>query len=101
MRQGQVGPEAIDGVSPRAGRTSLVSDAVVDKFEQRVRAVGLSEDVTYYFPTYGGWHMVLRETCVGSVPMLRPPQGQRCKDGAVPHNVLGVQGLEGARSQIR
>ncbi|KFO58565.1 Complement component C8 gamma chain, partial [Corvus brachyrhynchos] len=35
------------------GRTSLVSDAVVDKFEQRVRAVGLSEDVTYYFPTYG------------------------------------------------
>ncbi|KAM6110316.1 LOW QUALITY PROTEIN: complement component C8 gamma chain [Pterocles gutturalis] len=35
------------------GRTSLVSDAVVDKFEQRVRAVGLSEDVTYYFPAYG------------------------------------------------
>ncbi|NXH28673.1 CO8G protein, partial [Myiagra hebetior] len=35
------------------GRTSLVSDAVVDKFEQRVRDVGLSEDVTYYFPTYG------------------------------------------------
>ncbi|XP_053818340.1 complement component C8 gamma chain isoform X1 [Vidua chalybeata] len=35
------------------GRTSKVSDAVVDKFEQRVRAVGLSEDVTYYFPTYG------------------------------------------------
>ncbi|NXX29111.1 CO8G protein, partial [Nicator chloris] len=35
------------------GRTSLVSDAVVDKFEQRIRAVGLSEDVTYYFPTYG------------------------------------------------
>ncbi|KFQ78767.1 Complement component C8 gamma chain, partial [Phaethon lepturus] len=35
------------------GRTSQVSDAVVDKFEQRVRAVGLSEDVTYYFPTYG------------------------------------------------
>ncbi|NXS05342.1 CO8G protein, partial [Oxylabes madagascariensis] len=46
------------------GRTSLVSDAVVDKFEQHVRAVGLSEDVTYYFPTYGGWHMVLRETRV-------------------------------------
>ncbi|NWZ65975.1 CO8G protein, partial [Acrocephalus arundinaceus] len=44
------------------GRTSLVSDAVVDKFEQRVRAVGLNEDVTYYFPTYGGWHTVLRET---------------------------------------
>ncbi|KFP13844.1 Complement component C8 gamma chain, partial [Egretta garzetta] len=35
------------------GRTSQVSDAVMDKFEQRVRAVGLSEDVTYYFPTYG------------------------------------------------
>ncbi|NWH72662.1 CO8G protein, partial [Piaya cayana] len=35
------------------GRSSQVSDAVVEKFEQRVRAVGLSEDVTYYFPTYG------------------------------------------------
>uniref|UniRef100_A0A8C4TSY3 Complement C8 gamma chain n=1 Tax=Falco tinnunculus TaxID=100819 RepID=A0A8C4TSY3_FALTI len=35
------------------GRTSRVSDAVADKFEQHVRAVGLSEDVTYYFPTYG------------------------------------------------
>ncbi|KAM9596169.1 complement component C8 gamma chain isoform 1-T1 [Morphnus guianensis] len=35
------------------GRTSRVSDAIVDKFEQRVRAVGLSEDMTYYFPTYG------------------------------------------------
>ncbi|NXY26289.1 CO8G protein, partial [Atrichornis clamosus] len=35
------------------GRSSRVSDAVVDKFEQRIRAVGLSEDVTYYFPTYG------------------------------------------------
>ncbi|OPJ86356.1 complement component C8 gamma chain [Patagioenas fasciata monilis] len=35
------------------GRSSRVSDAVVDKFEQHVRAVGLSEDVTYYFPTYG------------------------------------------------
>ncbi|NXB77527.1 CO8G protein, partial [Donacobius atricapilla] len=46
------------------GRTSLVSDAVADKFEQRVRAVGLSEDVTYYFPTYGGCHTVLRETRV-------------------------------------
>lgn len=52
--QCQVGPEATDGVSLHAGRTSLVSDTVVDKFEQRVRAVGLSEDVTYYFPTYGG-----------------------------------------------
>ncbi|XP_023793783.1 complement component C8 gamma chain isoform X1 [Cyanistes caeruleus] len=48
------------------GRTSLVSDAIMDKFEQHIRAVGLSEDVTYYFPTYGGWHTVLRETCVGS-----------------------------------
>ncbi|KFW11602.1 Complement component C8 gamma chain, partial [Eurypyga helias] len=35
------------------GRTSRVSDAVADKFEQRARAVGLSEDLTYYFPTYG------------------------------------------------
>ncbi|XP_075573020.1 complement component C8 gamma chain [Pelecanus crispus] len=35
------------------GRTSQVSDAVADKFERHVRAVGLSEDVTYYFPTYG------------------------------------------------
>ncbi|XP_027559211.1 complement component C8 gamma chain [Neopelma chrysocephalum] len=35
------------------GRTSRVSDAIADKFEQHVRAVGLSEDVTYYFPSYG------------------------------------------------
>ncbi|XP_061209007.1 complement component C8 gamma chain [Neopsephotus bourkii] len=35
------------------GRSSQVSDAVIDKFEQRLRAVGLSEDVTYYFPVYG------------------------------------------------
>ncbi|XP_021269358.1 complement component C8 gamma chain isoform X2 [Numida meleagris] len=35
------------------GRSSQLSDAVVDKFEQRARAVGLSEDVTHYFPTYG------------------------------------------------
>ncbi|NXG52683.1 CO8G protein, partial [Psilopogon haemacephalus] len=35
------------------GRSSQVSDAVVEKFEQHIRAVGLSEDVTYYFPTYG------------------------------------------------
>ncbi|NXG86616.1 CO8G protein, partial [Stercorarius parasiticus] len=35
------------------GRTSRVSDAVTDKFEQCVRAVGLNEDVTYYFPQYG------------------------------------------------
>ncbi|XP_047909699.2 complement component C8 gamma chain isoform X2 [Anser cygnoides] len=34
------------------GRSSKVSDAIADKFEQRARAVGLSEDVTYYFPTY-------------------------------------------------
>lgn len=69
-------PEAADGVFPRAGRSSLVSDAVADKFEQRVRAVGLSEDVTYYFPTYGGWHTVLRETRLGSVSILLSPQGQ-------------------------
>ncbi|NXH16902.1 CO8G protein, partial [Bucco capensis] len=35
------------------GRTSQVSDTVVKKFEQHIRAAGLSEDVTYYFPTYG------------------------------------------------
>ncbi|NWU98274.1 CO8G protein, partial [Upupa epops] len=35
------------------GRTSQVSDTVMDKFEQHVRAMGLSEDVTYYFPRYG------------------------------------------------
>ncbi|NWY50337.1 CO8G protein, partial [Chionis minor] len=35
------------------GRTSQVSDTIKDKFEERIRAVGLSEDVTYYFPTYG------------------------------------------------
>lgn len=77
MDQGQVGLEAADGVFLCAGRSSLVSDAVVDKFEQRVRAVGLSEDVTYYFPTYGGWHTVLRETRVDSVSILLPPQRQR------------------------
>uniref|UniRef100_A0A8C5JM83 Lipocalin/cytosolic fatty-acid binding domain-containing protein n=1 Tax=Junco hyemalis TaxID=40217 RepID=A0A8C5JM83_JUNHY len=40
------------------GRSSRVSDAVVDKFEQRARAVGLSQDVTYYFPTYAHREMV-------------------------------------------
>uniref|UniRef100_A0A8V1AKH4 Complement C8 gamma chain n=1 Tax=Gallus gallus TaxID=9031 RepID=A0A8V1AKH4_CHICK len=35
------------------GRSSQLSNAIVDKFEQRARAVGLSEDVTHYFPTYG------------------------------------------------
>ncbi|XP_072208917.1 complement component C8 gamma chain isoform X2 [Excalfactoria chinensis] len=35
------------------GRSVQLSDAIVDKFEQRARAVGLSEDVTHYFPTYG------------------------------------------------
>ncbi|XP_042735255.1 complement component C8 gamma chain isoform X2 [Lagopus leucura] len=35
------------------GRSSQLSDAIVDRFEQRARAVGLSEDVSYYFPTYG------------------------------------------------
>uniref|UniRef100_A0A8B9CNP5 Complement C8 gamma chain n=1 Tax=Anser brachyrhynchus TaxID=132585 RepID=A0A8B9CNP5_9AVES len=43
------------------GRSSKVSDAIADKFEQRARAVGLSEDVTYYFPTYGGCHVVTQE----------------------------------------
>lgn len=33
---------------------------MADTFEQRARALGLSEDVTYYFPTYGGWPRVLR-----------------------------------------
>ncbi|XP_015734288.1 complement component C8 gamma chain [Coturnix japonica] len=35
------------------GRSVQLSDTIVDKFEQRARAVGLSEDVTHYFPTYG------------------------------------------------
>ncbi|XP_048822107.1 complement component C8 gamma chain isoform X2 [Lagopus muta] len=35
------------------GRSSQLSDAIVDRFEQRARAMGLSEDVSYYFPTYG------------------------------------------------
>ncbi|XP_054249323.1 complement component C8 gamma chain [Indicator indicator] len=35
------------------GRSSHVSDAIVEKFEQHSRAVGLSKDLTYYFPTYG------------------------------------------------
>ncbi|NWR89550.1 CO8G protein, partial [Furnarius figulus] len=35
------------------GRTSQVSDIIMDKFEQHVKSVGLSEDVTYSFPTYG------------------------------------------------
>uniref|UniRef100_A0A8D0KZX6 Complement C8 gamma chain n=1 Tax=Strix occidentalis caurina TaxID=311401 RepID=A0A8D0KZX6_STROC len=55
------------------GRTSRVSDAVADKFEQRVRAVGLSEDVTYYFPTYGGWHTVPWEQ---GAPMARAAPGK-------------------------
>ncbi|NXG02158.1 CO8G protein, partial [Sakesphorus luctuosus] len=35
------------------GRTSQVSETVTDKFEHHVRSMGLSDDVTYYFPTYG------------------------------------------------
>ncbi|XP_061867656.1 complement component C8 gamma chain isoform X2 [Colius striatus] len=35
------------------GRSSRVSDAIADRFEQRARAVGLSQDLIYYFPTYG------------------------------------------------
>ncbi|XP_009070918.1 PREDICTED: complement component C8 gamma chain, partial [Acanthisitta chloris] len=35
------------------GRTSRVSDPVAERFEQRIKDVGLSEDMTYYFPTYG------------------------------------------------
>ncbi|KFW70620.1 Complement component C8 gamma chain, partial [Pygoscelis adeliae] len=45
--------QSISHLPPCAGRSVRVSDAVVDKFEQRVSAVGLSEDTTYYFPTYG------------------------------------------------
>lgn len=30
---------------------------------------------------------------MGSVPMLLPPQGQRCKDRTVPHSVPGVHSL--------
>ncbi|KAI1232000.1 hypothetical protein IHE44_0007044 [Lamprotornis superbus] len=50
---GRLGLGASRQVKDRGGRTSVVSDAVMDKFEQRVRAVGLSEDVIYHFPTYG------------------------------------------------
>ncbi|XP_054853186.1 complement component C8 gamma chain [Eublepharis macularius] len=35
------------------GRTVQVSDSIVAKFEQLVAGVGLNEDITYYFPTYG------------------------------------------------
>ncbi|KFV67331.1 Complement component C8 gamma chain, partial [Dryobates pubescens] len=35
------------------GRSSQLSDLVVEKFEQRARAAGLSQDLIYYFPTYG------------------------------------------------
>lgn len=46
-------------VSP-AGRSSQLSDTIVDKFERCARAVGLSEDVIYYFPTYGECHAAAR-----------------------------------------
>uniref|UniRef100_A0A663NF65 Complement C8 gamma chain n=1 Tax=Athene cunicularia TaxID=194338 RepID=A0A663NF65_ATHCN len=55
------------------GRTSRVSDAIADKFEQCIRAVGLSEDMTYYFPTYGGWHTVPWER---GAPMARAAPGR-------------------------
>ncbi|XP_048369465.1 complement component C8 gamma chain [Sphaerodactylus townsendi] len=35
------------------GRNIQTSDSIVAKFEQLVTGVGLSEDLTYYFPTYG------------------------------------------------
>ncbi|XP_068020301.1 complement component C8 gamma chain [Melanerpes formicivorus] len=35
------------------GRSSQLSDLVVEKFEQRAEAAGLSRDLIYYFPTYG------------------------------------------------
>ncbi|NWI90950.1 CO8G protein, partial [Pitta sordida] len=35
------------------GRSSRISDAIMDKFEAHVKTVGLSDDVTYYFPSYG------------------------------------------------
>ncbi|XP_074871841.1 complement component C8 gamma chain isoform X2 [Carettochelys insculpta] len=35
------------------GRSSRVSDVIVGKFEQRITEMNLSEDFTYYLPTYG------------------------------------------------
>ncbi|TFK00772.1 tripartite motif-containing protein 7-like [Platysternon megacephalum] len=35
------------------GRSIRVSDAIVGKFEQRITEMNMSEDFTYYFPTYG------------------------------------------------
>uniref|UniRef100_A0A8C0IUA0 Lipocalin/cytosolic fatty-acid binding domain-containing protein n=1 Tax=Chelonoidis abingdonii TaxID=106734 RepID=A0A8C0IUA0_CHEAB len=35
------------------GRSVRVSDAIVGKFEQRITEMNMSEDFTYYFPTYG------------------------------------------------
>ncbi|XP_075762114.1 complement component C8 gamma chain [Pelodiscus sinensis] len=35
------------------GRSVRVSDAIMGKFEQRVTELNMSEDFTYYFPTYG------------------------------------------------
>ncbi|NXX84598.1 CO8G protein, partial [Urocolius indicus] len=35
------------------GRSSRVSDAVANRFEQLAGDVGLSQDLIYYFPTYG------------------------------------------------
>lgn len=84
LGQGQAGLEAADGLPPSAGRTSRVSDAIMDKFEQRVRAVGLSEDMTYYFPTYGGWHMVPWEQRA-PVEGAAPRRGLAVGAGALQH----------------
>ncbi|XP_033923216.1 complement component C8 gamma chain isoform X2 [Melopsittacus undulatus] len=83
------------------GRSSQVSDAVIDKFEQRLRAVGLSEDVTYYFPTYGfcdstdEFH-VLDGELWGPGDALGPPMGQ-----AWPHigQHMGSPALAGSWAQ--
>lgn len=57
----------------------------MEKFEQHVKAVGLSEDVTFYFPTYGGWHRALRDLC------------RFCPDAPATPGTLQCPGGSGAR----
>ncbi|XP_067417693.1 complement component C8 gamma chain isoform X2 [Emydura macquarii macquarii] len=70
------------------GRKIRVSDAIVSKFEQRVTEMNMSEDFTYYFPTYGfcesadQFHLLDGE--------LQPPKAQG-HQGLVER--MGVKGL--------
>uniref|UniRef100_A0A8C3PA27 Lipocalin/cytosolic fatty-acid binding domain-containing protein n=1 Tax=Chrysemys picta bellii TaxID=8478 RepID=A0A8C3PA27_CHRPI len=58
------------------GRSVRVSDAIVGKFEQRITEMNMSEDFTYYFPTYGfcesadQFHLLDGE--------LQPPKARCC-----------------------